>query len=73
MDATAGKNLKAWLKEHPDVDQPTWWSWLENMFISQNVNPAWSVRDILSRVHRYADGPLDAFGKLHSDGVKKCS
>jgi hypothetical protein len=69
MDAAAGKNLKRWLKEHPHVDEPTWWRWLDNMFASEDVNPAWNVRDILCRIHKYADGPLDRYGKPQGTAV----
>lgn len=63
MDQVAGKKLKEWLKSNPHVEESTWWQYLKNMHISENVNPAWNVRDIVARIHLYADGPLDAFGK----------
>jgi hypothetical protein len=66
MDDAAGRNLKAWFAAHPDMTREKWQKWLNNMAISKNVNSAWSVRNIISRIHEYADGPLDRFGKLQS-------
>jgi hypothetical protein len=63
MDSAAGKNLKKWLKDNPQIDEPMWWNWLENMFSSEDINPAWNIREILQRIHRYQDGPLNVFGK----------
>ena len=58
-----GKLLKEFLKNYPDIDEPTFERWLEHMAASDDKVSAWNVREIIYRVHRYADGPLDKFSK----------
>jgi hypothetical protein len=72
MDAAGGKLLKTWLKNNPKVDRDTFRLWLANMFKSDNINTSWNVREILSRIHLYADGPLNVFSRP-VNGAARCS
>lgn len=72
MDKKAGRNLKLWLKENPHITEEVWWAWLENMYASENINSAWDVCDILCRIRKYADGPLNKYNQpLLVNGAKK--
>jgi hypothetical protein len=57
------------LKEWPDLDLHGFQVWLLNYSNSDNINSLHLPKQFLPRLHEYADGPLDKYGKQEANAA----
>ena len=62
-----GKQAKDFLNRFHDRSISTFKDWFNNMLQSDNVNTAWLPFEFIPQLHKYADAPLDTFGRSKTD------
>jgi hypothetical protein len=65
--ARDGKMAKEFLARFQTQPIDEFESWFNNMIESDNVNTAWLPCEFIPQLHKYADSPLDTFGRPKHD------
>ena len=62
-DASDSKCLEKFLKSNHDLTTKEFHAWLLNYADSENINPAWRPRRVISNIAEYRSGPLNEYGR----------
>lgn len=62
-DASDAKCLEKFLKANAELTVDEFRNWLYNFIESENINPAWRPRRLISNIAEYRNGPLNEYGR----------